>query len=146
MADQALITRRAAFVGALTSTLALAVPAVAAVHIAEDPHAKVRRIQRELSAALAGLASYSAACDYVAVTYPDGTADGYGRSLIEREIYESTRQMETRRSGVINRWRLADEEQAAVMRPGNFDRTRWESANVTAQAAMHEMLQVFRTF
>lgn len=144
MADQALITRRAALVGALSSSLALAVPAAAAVHIAEDPHAKVRRLQRELSAALAGLASYSAACDYVAVTYPDGTADGYGRSLIEREIFESTREAETRRTQVIGRWRAFDGAAASVAYSQPFDRTRWENLNFNAQDALGDMLRTFR--
>lgn len=145
MADQALITRRAALVGAFTSTVALAVPAAAAVHVAENPHDKVRRLQRELSGALAELAVLNSACDYVSIVYPDGTAKGYGRTLIEREIYESTRESETVRSQVIGRWRAFDGAASSVACTLPFDRASWENLNYNAQDALRDMLRTFRT-
>lgn len=55
MAEHANITRRAAIVGALVSSAALTAPSVQAVGFGEEANAKVRRLQRELSDALAEL-------------------------------------------------------------------------------------------
>ena len=46
------VTRRSAIFGALASTAALAVPAIAAVNLTEHPNDKVRRLGKEMSEAL----------------------------------------------------------------------------------------------
>jgi hypothetical protein len=46
------ITRRAALIGALVSSTVIAVPAAAAVHLAEQPNERVRRLAHEMQEAL----------------------------------------------------------------------------------------------
>ena len=68
----ATVTRRAVLVGAIASTAALAVPSAAATHVAENSYERVRRLQREISEALADLIA-DGGPDYVSVVAADGT-------------------------------------------------------------------------
>lgn len=52
MANPPVITRRAAVIGALASSAALAIPAVAAIKSTEHPNDKVRRLAKEMAEAL----------------------------------------------------------------------------------------------
>lgn len=81
------LTRRAAMTGAIVSTAALAVPAAAAVHVAENPFERVRRLQREISAALADLIA-AGGPDYVSICAADGT-DRFTRTVVDRDVYEN---------------------------------------------------------
>lgn len=82
MAEKALITRRAAFVGALASTAALAIPVAAAV-TPEHPWAKARRLARDLSAALDEIAGLGMG-EHVGVIYGH---DHVG--FADKDFYES---------------------------------------------------------
>lgn len=144
MATSPSITRRGALIGALVSSAALAVPAAAAVHVGEEPNAKVRRLQKELSQALAELMVAPVAnADYVSIVFPSGTAPGYERSTIDREIFESSREREVMTAQAIAHWRHADDDLKAAMNP--FDRTRWEFASLDENEARNAMLRFFRT-
>ena len=71
MADSALITRRAAFVGALASTVALAVPAAAAVQYVKigSPSFSVRPEVKATEALEMICTVYEAAVDYLQVSH-----------------------------------------------------------------------------
>ena len=142
MANSRHITRRAALVGFVTSAAAT-VPAAYAVSVAEEPNAKVRRLQRELSDALAELqAAPAASGDYVSIVYPTGTVD-YARTLIDRDVFESTRDREILRGRAIDVWRQSDNALTATL--SQFDRTRWELAKLDENEARTAMLRVFRS-
>ncbi|MFD1945076.1 hypothetical protein [Paradevosia shaoguanensis] len=143
MADSRHITRRlllkASPALALVGSAVFATDAIAA----EEPGTKVRRLQRELSDALAELMTSSVApADYVSIVYPAGTVE-YARSLIDRDIFESGRERETLRGRAIDQWRVADDALKDALK--SFDRTRWEFANHSENEARNAMLRTFRS-
>lgn len=87
MANLPSITRRAAVIGAAASTAALAVPAAHAAHLGEHPWYKVRRLAKELSAALEELRhADTAGGDVVALVEPAGKGD-YAIAFMDRDFY-----------------------------------------------------------
>ncbi|MBN9334912.1 hypothetical protein [Devosia sp.] len=134
--------KRRSFIQAIPFVgLGTAVP-MAAEAAPEAPNAKVRRLQRELSDALAELITVPVApADYVSIVFPTGTTK-YTRTLIERDVYESTHERELERSIAIENWRAKDIVLQASLKP--FDRTRWEFASLDENEARNAMLRTFR--
>lgn len=146
MAESRHITRRLALVGAFASSVALALPAAAAVHMAEEPHSKVRRLQRELADALAELAAAPGGYDYVSVVQATGTAQ-YTRALTDRDLYEDGLRRRTIRERAVGVWRNAEIDQQLAWDAylaGTVHRSTWENLNLARHDAMDAMHEVLR--
>lgn len=111
------LTRRAALIGALASSTALALPALAAIEAgpAEGTYERVRRLQLELSGALADLAAEHGH-HYVSEVKAQGTAR-HARALIDRNVYEDAQARLARLGQIemaVQEWQRAVEIKAAA--------------------------------
>jgi len=108
MANTQNITRRAALIGALTSSAALAVPAIAAVTpTVQHPWERARILAKELGEALADLKTDpTAPGEWIAVIRPAGAP--YNVGFADREHYEEawSRCMTPEQAEAIADWRM----------------------------------------
>lgn len=122
----------------------VAVPLAARDVTAEEPNVRVRRLQRELSDALAELMKAPvASADFVSVVYPSGTTKD-ARTLYDRDLFEANEARELVRACAIYEWRAKDEVPQAAMTAAPFNRTQWEFAQLDENEARNAMLRTFR--